>query len=145
MATDAFAGPVDFVVFAFDEHASVSVGLHAVLDRVDAGIVEILDIEVIGRDADGAPVILTLADLPASAEIDLAVFDGVASDILDTDDHAQIAQALQPGQFALALVYEDRSLATAAAAWAEAGAVELFSGGVDIADLDRTLEDGENS
>ena len=60
MADEAFAGPVDYLVFAFPEGAAISTGLHAVLERVDAGVLEILDLELIGRDAEGAPVRLSL-------------------------------------------------------------------------------------
>lgn len=145
MATEQFAGPVDYLVFAFDEHADLGPGLSAVLDRVAQGIVEILDIELIGRDETGAPVKRVLADLDGVTGIDLAAFDGVESAILDDDDLTGIAAELQTGQIAFAVVYEDRSLAAAAGAWSTAGGVELFSGGVDIAELDRTLNEGDHS
>ncbi|MBN9187258.1 DUF6325 family protein [Microbacterium sp.] len=142
MADEAFAGPVDYLVFAFPEGAAISTGLHAVLERVDAGVLEILDLELIGRDAEGAPVRLSLADLDDIDASDLAVFDGVTSGILDADDRAAIADGLEDGQFAVALVYEDRSLASAAAAWTSAGGSELFSGGVAIDDLEDALSEG---
>lgn len=140
MATETFAGPVDFLVFAFPVGADIAEGLSAVLDRVDAGFIELLDLQVIGRDGGGAPVPLSLTDVQPAA--DLTVFDGVRSDILDQQDLTEIAAALEPGQFAIAIVYEDRSLAAAAAAWAGAGGQELLSGGVDIADLERALDEG---
>lgn len=140
MATEQFAGPIDIVVFSFDERADVGAGLAAVLQRVDQGIVEILDLELVGRDDAGAPVRRALADLRGVTGVDLAVFDGVDSAVLDEDDLAGIAAELTESQVALALVYEDRSLAAAAEAFAQVGAVELFSGGVDIAELDRITE-----
>lgn len=140
MATEHFVGPIDIVVLSFDERADVGAGLAAVLQRVDQGIVEILDLELVGRDDAGAPVRRALADLRGVTGVDLAVFDGVDSAVLDEDDLAGIAAELTEGQVALALVYEDRSLAAAAGAFAQVGAVELFSGGVDIAELDRIIE-----
>lgn len=142
MATELFAGPVDYLVFAFDENADVGPGLHAVLERVQQGIVEILDLELISRDEEGTPVKLSLADLQSTTRLDLSAFDGAESGILDAEDLAGIAAALHQGQVAVAIVYEDRSLAVAANAWGDVGGTELFSGGVDIADLEHALDEG---
>lgn len=145
MATELFAGPVDYLVFAFDENADIGPGLQAVLERVQQGIVEILDLELIARDDEGAPVKLSFADLQDTTRLDLSAFDGAESGILDAEDLAAIASALHEGQIAVAIVYEDRSLAAAAAAWTDAGGTELFSGGVDIADLEHALDEGNPS
>ncbi len=145
MATEQFVGPVDYLVFTFDEHDDLGPGLTAVLDRVRDGIVEILDIELITRNADGAPVKRTFADLDGVTDVDLAVFDGVESGILDAEDLAGIAAELEAGQVALAIVYEDRSLALAADAWTQAGGTELFVGGIDLNELDQALSEGNQS
>ncbi len=142
MADDVFAGPVDYLVFGFPGSADVGEGLQAVLNRVDEGTIEILDLEVVSRDDAGSPVTRALADLQATTNADLSVFEGALSGILDEDDLAAIAEGLEPGGFAIAIVYEDRSLAGAAAAWTRAGGTELLAGGVDIEELARIL-DGE--
>lgn len=139
MATEQFSGPVDYLVFAFDSTADIGPGLASLIDRVNQGIVEILDVELITRDSFGAPQKLAFTDLPGITEVDPALFEGAESDILETDDLVGIAEALDEGQVAIALVYEDRSLAAAANAWTTAGATELFSGGIDVAELDRVL------
>mgnify|MGYP003417403782 CR=1 FL=1 len=141
MATEQFAGPINYLVFAFDEHADFGEGLTALLDRVQQGIIEILDIELIGRSETEAPIKLALADLDGVTGVDLAVFNGVESGILDAEDLASIAADLNAGQIALAVVYEDRSLAVSAGAWSSVGGAELFSGGVDVEELDRTLNE----
>lgn len=145
MATEQFAGPVNYLVFTFDEHADLGPGLTALLDRVDQGIVDILDIELIGRDEAGTAIKRSFSELDGITSIDTSAFDGAGSGILDADDLADIAAELEAGQIALAVVYEDRSLAAAAGAWAVAGGIELFSGGVDIEELDRTLNEGNLS
>ena len=142
MASETFAGPVDFIVFTFEETADLGAGLSAVLERVQQGIVEILDLEIIGRDESGAPSRRGLADLPGITGIDLAVFDGISSGILDDDDLSAIASELPEGHIALAVVYEDRSLAEAAGIWSAAGGVELFAGGIAIDDLADAIEEG---
>lgn len=135
MANDAFAGPVDYLVFAFPAEASVSAGLAAVLSRVDEGIIEVLDLELIRVDDGGAPIRQPLDQIPG-----LDRFAGAYSGILDAEDVQRVVDALEPGAFAIALVYEDRSLAPAADAWIAAGGAELFAGGVDIIDLADSLE-----
>lgn len=140
MATDTFAGPVDFLVFALPADAPVGAGLQALLAAVDAAVIEVLDLAVVGRGEDAAPIRLSLSDLAGAADADLTAFDGVASGILDADDLSRIAEELEPGDVAIALVYEDRSLAATAAAWTAVGGTELFSGGVAIEDLAHALE-----
>ena len=142
MATEQFSGPVNYLAFAFDNNADLGAGLAATLDRVHEGVIEILDIEVIARGSDDLPEKRKLTDLSGVTGIDLAVFDGVESGILDAEDHADITSELHHGQLALVVVYEDRSLAAAAREWASVGGIELFSGGIDIADLERALEEG---
>lgn len=142
MATEQFVGPIDYLVFVFDEHADLGLGLSAVLNRVEQGIVEVLDIELIGRDETGAPVKRTFEDLDGVTGIDIALFDGVESGILDADDLADIASELAMGEIALVVVYEDRSLAGAADAWAQVGGVELFLGGINVKELERALNEG---
>lgn len=145
MATEQFAGPVDYLAFAFDEHADLGAGLAAVLDRVQDGIIEILDIELVSRDENGQAAKRAFSELDGVTGIDLSVFDGVESGILDDEDLAVIVEELQAGQIALVLVYEDRSLALAAETWAAVGGVELFSGGVDINELARVIDEGNRS
>lgn len=140
MADETFAGPVDCLVFGFPPSASVGEGLQAVLERVDEGAIEILDLECVAVDASGAPVARSLAELQGDTDLDLSIFDGADSNLLDRDDLAAIAESLDPGWFALAIVYEDRSLARASRAWAKAGGRELLSGGVDIEELSRALD-----
>lgn len=140
MATDQYAGPVDFLVFAFPDGTSIAAGLSAVLDRVDAGIIEILDLECVTSNDDGLPVRLRLAEMNGVPQTQVSQLDGIESDILDNDDLARIAAELEPRHFAIAIVYEDRSLAAAAAAWTAVDGYELFSGGVDIDDLAKTIQ-----
>ena len=49
-------------------------------------------------DEDGSVAVVALADLDGDGELDLAVFEGVQSGLLDDDDVAQSAALVQPGQ-----------------------------------------------
>lgn len=141
MATEVFSGPVEYLVFAFDREADIGSGLQALVDRVDQGLIEILDLELVTRDSTGLPVRSQFSDLPGVTGFDVDLLIGAESGTLDADDLATIVEELEEGQFAVAVVYEDRSLAAAAEAWTQAGGFEVFSGGVAIADLEAALEE----
>ena len=116
--------------------------MQAVLDRVAAGLIEVLDVEVVGRAADGSARLLPFAEVSGMDQL-----TGAESDILDEVDLTDIASALEPGRFAVAFVYEDRTLASAADAWSAVGGSEVVAGGVDLAELERLLgeeEEGTN-
>lgn len=143
MATEKFSGPVNYLVFAFNKNTNPESGLKHVLERVDQGIIELLDIEVVSRNAEGNVVKVLLSDLGLSNGTDLSVFDGVDSGILDDTDLNQIASSLETEQAGICVVYEDRSLAQAASAWSAVGGNELFAGGVDLADLEQVISEGK--
>lgn len=135
MADSVFTGPVDYLVYVFPDGADIGEGMRAVLNAVDRGIVDLLDIECVRVDPEGHPVSFPVTELGS----DLSVFEGVDSRILDDEDKRQIAAELKPGTFALAIVYEDRALASAAHAWHRAGGIEALAGGADLDALDRFL------
>lgn len=141
MTSKVFSGPVDYLVFSFDEGADIGPGLQALLARVEEGLTEVLDIEFFRRDAAGRPSKMCFSELLGVTGFDLDLLDGADSGILDAEDRETIVSRFEDGQFALAIVYEDRSLSTAAAAWIQSGGSEVFSGGVAIADLERALEE----
>lgn len=140
MATELFAGPIDYIVFAFPKGAAIDAGFHAVLDRVDSGIVEILDVSIVGVNEQGKAEELPFADVFKG---DTSQFEGIQSGIIDDEDRATIADGLDPDTFAITIVYEDRSLSSAAAVWAQSGGYELLSGGIDLADLEEAIAEGE--
>jgi hypothetical protein len=134
-----YSGPLDYLVFTFPAGARADAGLFRLLDAVDRGAIEVLDLEVVGRDADGHGAHLTLSDV-ASAEVDLSAFEGAESGILDGGDLEAIAGQLDPGEFALALVYLEHSLDATAQAWIEAGGRPLLEGGIDPEELAAALD-----
>ena len=68
MATEEFSGPIDYLVFSFPNGASVSEGLTALLQRVDAGLIEILDLEFVRTGDDGTPQRLSLDEIAGADE-----------------------------------------------------------------------------
>lgn len=134
-----YAGPVDYLVFGFPPEAVITEGLTRLLESVRSGIIEVLDFEVVSRAADGSAVLESIESMRGLEGFDVSAFDGAQSDVLDTEDLDAIAEGLKPGWRALALVYEERSLATVADAWERAGGELLLAGGIEVDELEDAL------
>jgi hypothetical protein len=83
-------------------------GLLALVDLVDSGLIRVLDLEFVMRDDDGNVSMIDLRDIDGDGELDLTVFEGSFSGLLDSTDHAEAASVLEPGSSAAILVYENR-------------------------------------
>jgi hypothetical protein len=101
-------GPVGFLVVEFPGNKMTGNGLLALVDLVDSGLIRVLDLEFVMRDADGTIHLIELTDIDGDGELDLAVFDGAFSGLLDESDQAEAASALEPGSSAAVLIYENR-------------------------------------
>ena len=87
-------------------------------------MIRILDLLFVSRDDDGAMHAVELRDLDLDGRIDVAVFDGVSSGLLDAGDLADAAAVLDPGCAAAILVFENR--------WARSFTQALRRGGAEL-------------
>ncbi|MEU3690593.1 DUF6325 family protein [Streptomyces narbonensis] len=117
-------GPVDFLVIEFPGSRMTGKGLSLLLDLVDRGIVRVLDLAFVRKDAYGSVTALELRDLDDDGELDLSVFEGSSSGLLGQDDLDEAGMALEPGNSAGILVYENL--------WAAPLARELRRGGAQL-------------
>ncbi|MFD5323670.1 DUF6325 family protein [Streptomyces sp. NPDC127092] len=120
-------GPVDYLVIEFPGNRMTGEAFPLLVDLVDRGIIRIIDLAFVGKDADGSVAGLELQDL-GGGEMDLSVFDGVSSGVLDQSDLEEAAGALDPGNSAAVLVYENLWAAPLARALRRSGA-QLVAGG----------------
>ena len=114
-------GPIDYVVVEFPGSRMTGEGLPLLVDLVDRGIIRILDLVFVKKELDGSVSAVALADLDKDGKLDLAVFHGASSGMLDQDDFDEAGNVLEPGSSAGILVYENR--------WAAPFAKELRRGG----------------
>ena len=121
-------GPVDYLVVEFPGSKMTGEGLPLLVDLVDQGIIRILDLVFVSKDLDGTVTGIAVADLDGDGELDLAIFEGVSSGLLDEDDVSEAASVLEPGSSAGILVYENTWAAPFAAALRRGGA-QLVAGG----------------
>ncbi len=133
-------GPVDYVVVEFPGNRMTGEGFPLLVDLVERGIIRILDLTFVGKAADGSVTALEIADLTGDGRLDLAVFEGAQSGLLGQDDLEAAAAAVEPGNSAALLVYENRWAAPFAAALRRGGAQLVASGRLPVQALLAALE-----
>ncbi|MFF5455261.1 DUF6325 family protein [Streptomyces sp. NPDC012950] len=133
-------GPVDYLVLEFPGNRMTGEGLGHLLDLVDRHVIRVLDLAFVRKDADGSVVALEIADLDGDGELDLAVFDGASSGLLDEDDLREAAAAVEPDSSAGVIVYENLWAAPLAAALRRGGARMVAGGRIPAEDLLASLE-----
>ncbi|MEU8076245.1 DUF6325 family protein [Catellatospora citrea] len=128
-------GPVDYLVIEFPGNRMTGEGIPLLLDLVDRGIVRILDLAFIRKDVDGSIVAVAVEDMDAEGAREFAVFQGASSGLLDRDDLREAANAIEPGNSAGILVYENVWAAPLAIAWRRGGAQMVASGRIPVQEL----------
>ena len=106
--SDAELGPMDVLVIEFPEPAAAARGLAPLVELEKRGVIRVLDLVVIRKLLDSAVELVALSGDGLHGQPELAVFDGVASGILDQGDVDQAAAALRAGSSAVLLLYEHR-------------------------------------
>jgi len=125
-------GPIDYLVVEFPGNRMTGEGFPLLVDLVDRGLIRILDLTFIRKDVDGSVIGLEIGDLTGDGELDLAVFEGASSGLLGQDDLVEAAAALEPGNSAGVLIYENLWAAPFAAALRRGGAELVASGRIPV-------------
>lgn len=113
-------GPIDYLVVEFPGNRMTGEGWPLLVDLVDRGIIHILDLVFIRKDETGEVAVLSLHDLNGRG-VDVTIFEGASSGLLDEGDLAEAANAVEPGCSAGVLVYENAWAAPFAAAMRRSG------------------------
>ncbi|MXM64829.1 DUF1269 domain-containing protein [Streptomyces sp. HUCO-GS316] len=136
-------GPVDYIVVEFPGNRMTGEAFPLLVDLVDRGLIRILDLVFIRKDEDGSVNALEIADLTGDGNLDLAVFEGAQSGLLGDDDIEEAAAAVEPGNSAGLLIYENAWAAPFAAALRRSGAQLVASGRLPVQALIASLEAAE--
>jgi hypothetical protein len=143
--TSGAMGPIDYLVVEFPGNRMTGEGFPLLVDLVDRGLIRILDLTFIRKDADGSVTGLEIGDLTGDGELDLAVFEGASSGLLGQDDLVEAAAALEPGNSAGVLIYENLWAAPFAAALRRGGAELVASGRIPVPAVLAALEAAETA
>ncbi|WP_234412150.1 DUF6325 family protein [Nocardioides sediminis] len=136
-------GPVDYLVLEFPGSRMTGEGLPMLLDLVDRGIIRILDLAFVTKGTDGSVAGIAITDLDADGELDVAVFEGARSGLVDDDDLAEAGSVLEPGNSAGVLVYENLWAAPLARELRRGGAQMVASGRIPVQALLASIEAAE--
>jgi hypothetical protein len=133
-------GPVGYLVVEFPGNRMTGEGFPILLDLVDRGLIRILDLVFVRKEPNGVMSVLELSDLDRDGKMNLAVFEGASSGLLDADDLSDAGDALEPGSSAGILIYENRWAAPFAAALRRGGAQLVASGHIPLETIAASLE-----
>ena len=141
MADDVEAiGPVSYLIVEFPGSKMTGEGLPILVDLVDQGLIRILDLLFVTRGEDGSLVAAELSDIDGDGELDLTIFEGAASGLLDESDLADAASVVEPGSSAAILLFENRWAAPFTQALRRGGAELVAAGYVPLDAIAASLD-----
>jgi uncharacterized protein DUF6325 len=136
-------GPIDYIVIEWPGEQPTGAAMPKLIDLVDRGIIRIIDIAFVGKDAGGAVYAMELSDFDGDGNF--AAFEGASTGIIGDSDLEEAGSALEPGTSAAILIWENRWAAPIAVALRQSGAQLVASGRIPVqgilAALDATEPD----
>ncbi len=143
---DEELGPIDYLVVEFPAGEQRFSGAMAdeLAALVDSGVIQVLDLLILVKDADGQVDAFEIEDL---GELDsLKALEGQLGELLALEDVEHLAAAMEPGSAAGVLVWENSWAAPFAVAARESGGQLIASGRIStqaiLASLEHDIEQG---
>jgi hypothetical protein len=134
-------GPIDVVVIGYPADAPMTgEAVPILVDLVDRGIVRVLDVLFVTKGEDGAFAGFTVDGIDKDRIGDFTIFEGASSGLLGDEDAESAAAAMEPGESAVVLVYENRWAAPFAAAVRRNGGQLIASQRIPVQDVVEALE-----
>ena len=137
---DSGMGPISYLVVEFPGSKMTGEGFPALLDLVDRGVIRVLDLMFMTRDLDGTARIINIADLDGDGTLDLAVFEGASTGLLDESDLLETGALIAPGSSAGVLLFENRWAIPFVSALRRGSGQLIAAGYVPIDALEATLD-----
>ena len=134
------AGPIDYLALELPAARMRGEGLAAIVDLVDRGIITVLDMRAVTREADGTYTAVAITDLDNDGTLDLAIFEGIESGLLDDDDLRQAAELIEPGKVVALILYENTWARPFVTAMRQAGADVIASGRIPADEVEAMLD-----
>jgi hypothetical protein len=144
MADDAAMGPVSYLIVEFPGSKMTGEGLPILVDLVDRGLIRILDLLFVSRGDDGSLEVIDVSDIDGDGELDLTIFEGASSGLLDESDLNDAASVIEPGSSAAILIFENRWATDFVQALRRSDAQLVAAGYIPLADLAASLDATED-
>ena len=144
MAEEAM-GPVSFLIVEFPGNKMTGEGFPLLVDLVDRGLIRILDLVFVTRATDGSIEAVELRDLDGDGDLDLTIFEGASSGLLDESDFADASSVIEPGSSAAILIFENRWATGFIQALRRGGAELVAAGYIPQDDLAMSLDQTETA
>jgi len=125
-------GPVDWIVVEFPSTKLTGEIAPILADYVDRGLIRILDLLFLMKDADGSFEAFESTDLDDSEIGQLRAFETGIAMLLSEQDVKDLAETIEPGSSAAVLVWENLWAAPFGAAVRHAGGQLAASGRIPI-------------
>jgi hypothetical protein len=138
-------GPISYLIVEFPGNKMTGEGLPILVDLVDRGLISILDLLFVTRDDDGTLRAVELRDLDSDGDLDLTVFEGASSGLLDDSDLADATSVIEPGSSAAIMLFENRWARSFTQALRRGGAELVAAGYVPLDALAASLEAAETA
>ena len=107
-AEEVELGPVDIVVIGFAADAPrTGDAIPLFVDLVDRGIIRVLDVLIVQKGDDGSVAGLEIADIDGDGMTDLRMFEGASTGMLGEDDATTAGEALEAGETAVLICFEN--------------------------------------
>jgi Family of unknown function (DUF6325) len=100
-------GPIDYLAVEFSDGRITREDASLLLDAVDRGVVRVLDLEFVAKGPDGAVRRVDVDELQNPEGVNLEVWQGAFSGLLDESDLGEIGSRLQSGRIAAIVIYEN--------------------------------------
>ena len=144
MIDDVELGPIDYIVVEWPaDKPPTGQAFPLLVDLVDRGVIRILDLAFVKKEADGSVIGMNLGDLDLDGVPELVVFEGASSGLLGDDDYEEAGNALESGSAAAILLYENTWAAPFATALRHGGAQLVAHGRIPVNALIQALDEAE--
>jgi len=137
---DDVLGPIDYLAVEWPGGHVTGEGFQLLLALVDRGIIRVLDLEFMAKAADGTVRRVALGDVEHGGDVDVTMWDGASSGLLDQSDIDEVATVIEPGSLAGILVYENLWATPLMAALDRSSARLVGDGRIVVEDLLTALD-----
>jgi hypothetical protein len=141
MSDDVELGPIDLVVIGYPKGAPMTgEGASIMVDLVQRGIIRVLDATIVVKEEDGTFTGLSVTDMDQGRAGDFVIFEGATTGLIGDEDLAMVAELMEPGDAAAAILYENRWAAPFASAVRRSGGRLIMSERIGAQDLMDAIE-----